>query len=58
VAEIAYRGDFSVYKVRLDSGFVMKASVANASPLMDRALRCDDRVTFTFAPAAGVLLTR
>jgi putrescine transport system ATP-binding protein len=58
VSEIAYRGDFSVYKVRLDSGFVMKASVANASPLMDRALRCGDRVTFTFAPAAGVLLTR
>jgi putrescine transport system ATP-binding protein len=58
VSDIAYRGDFSVYKVRLDSGFVMKAALANVTHWSDRPIRWDDRVSFTFAPAAGILLTR
>lgn len=58
VSDIAYLGDLSIYKVRLDSGFVMKASAANMAYLIERPITWDDRVWLTFAPDAGVVLTR
>ena len=56
--DIGYLGDLSVYKVRLDSGFVMKAAVANMTRLVERPIGWDDRVWLTWAPDAGVVLTR
>ena len=58
VADIGYLGDLSVYKVRLDSGFVMKVAVANMTRLIERPIGWDDRVWLTFAPDAVMVLTR
>ncbi|MEA2990523.1 MAG: putrescine transport system ATP-binding protein [Alphaproteobacteria bacterium] len=58
VVNIAYLGDLSIYQVRLDSGVLMKAATANLTRLVERPVNWDDRVWLTFAPDAGVVLTR
>jgi putrescine transport system ATP-binding protein len=58
VWDIGYLGDVSIYKVRLDNGLVMQAAVANMTRMMERPIGWDDRVVLTFAPQAGVVLTR
>jgi putrescine transport system ATP-binding protein len=58
VWDIGYLGDLSVYKVRLDGGFVMKAAVANMTRLIERPIGWDDRVWLSWAPEAAVVLTR
>ena len=58
VWDIGYLGDLSIYQVRLDNGVVMKASVANMTRLIERPIGVDDRVWLTWAPEAGVVLTR
>ena len=58
VMDIGYLGDLSIYKVRLDSGFVMKAAAANMTRLIERPIDWDDRVWLSWAPEAGVVLTR
>ena len=58
VASIGYLGDLSVYKVRLDDGFVMKAATANVTRLIERPIGWGDRVWLSWAPEAGVVLTR
>jgi putrescine transport system ATP-binding protein len=58
VWEIGYLGDFSVYKVRLDDGVVINAAVANVTRVIERPVGIGDRVWLTFAPDAGVVLTR
>jgi putrescine transport system ATP-binding protein len=55
VSDIAYLGDISVYKVRLDDGAMLKASVANASRLADR-FSWGDAVVLSWTPEAGVVL--
>jgi putrescine transport system ATP-binding protein len=57
VVDIGYLGDLSIYKVRLDDGSTMKASVTNAARLAERAIGWDDRVWLSFPPEAAVLLT-
>ena len=57
VLHIGYLGDVSIYQVRLDSGFVMKAVAANMTRLVERPIGWDDRVWLSFAPEAGVVLT-
>jgi putrescine transport system ATP-binding protein len=57
VGDIAYLGDISLYRVRLDDGGVMTVSRANASRRADRAIGWDDRVWITWTADAGVLLT-
>jgi len=58
VWDIGYLGDMSIYQVKTDSGPVMKASVANLTRLIERPITWDDRVWLSFAPDAGVVLTR
>ena len=58
VMDIGYLGDVSIYKVQLESGFVMKAAAANLARLIERPIGWDDRVWLTWAPDAGVVLTR
>jgi len=58
VHDIAYLGDISLYRVTLEDGAVMTASRANASRRPDRAIERNDKVWLTWAPDAGVLLTR
>ncbi len=58
VDNIGYLGDLSIYKVRLESGFVMKVAVANVTRLVERSIDWDDRVWLTWAPEAATVLTR
>ena len=57
VAEIAYLGNVSIYKVRLDNGFVIKAQLPNLTRVVERPIRIDDRVWLSWTPDAGVVLT-
>jgi putrescine transport system ATP-binding protein len=58
VWSIGYLGDLSIYKVRLDSGFVMKAALANMTRLADRPIDRDDRVWLHWPADAAVVLTQ
>ena len=58
VWDIGYLGDISLYQVKTDAGLMMKASVANMTRLIERPITWDDRVWLSFAPEAGVVLTR
>jgi putrescine transport system ATP-binding protein len=58
VSDIGYLGDLSVYKVRLDSGQMMKASVANLTRLLERPIGWGARVWLSWPPDAGVVLTK
>jgi putrescine transport system ATP-binding protein len=58
VWDIGYLGDLSIYKVKLDNGFVMKVAAANVTRLIERPISWDDRVWLTWSPDAGVVLTR
>ena len=57
VVDIGYLGDISIYKVHLDDGVTMKASVTNAARTAEPPIGWDDRVWLSFAPEAAVLLT-
>jgi putrescine transport system ATP-binding protein len=58
IYDIAYLGDMTVYYVRLESGQVVKAAMLNSARLMEDPLTWDDHAWITFAPDAGVVLTR
>jgi putrescine transport system ATP-binding protein len=58
VLDIGYLGDVSIYKVRLDNGFVVKAAAHNLTRLIERPFDFDERVWLSWAPDAGVVLTR
>jgi putrescine transport system ATP-binding protein len=48
----------SVYKVKLDNGLEMKATVVNRARLAERPIGPGDRVWLSFAPESGVVLPR
>ena len=58
IFDLAYLGDMTVYHVKLPSGQVVKASSLNASRVTDDPLTWNDRAWISFAPDAGVVLTR
>jgi putrescine transport system ATP-binding protein len=58
VNDIAYLGDVSICKIKLDDGAVMTASFANASRVVDRPIAWNDEVWVTWTPDAGVVLMR
>jgi putrescine transport system ATP-binding protein len=58
VHDIAYLGDTSVYKVRLDDGRDVKATAANRLRLIKRPIAFDERVWLTWPAEAAVVLTR
>ncbi|HWL05905.1 MAG TPA: ABC transporter ATP-binding protein [Xanthobacteraceae bacterium] len=55
VSDIAYQGGVSLYRVRLDTGFVVQAAAANATR-RGAVVAAGDRVWLAFAPEAAVLL--
>ena len=57
VVGVGYLGDLSLYKVRLDNGFVMKAALANVTRLIERPIGLQDRVWLTWTPEAAMVLT-
>jgi putrescine transport system ATP-binding protein len=58
VGEIGYLGNTSVYKVRLDSGHVWKAAVANTTRHADRPIVIGERAWVSFDCDATIVLTR
>ena len=58
VWDIGYLGDVSIYHVRLESGLTVRATVANATRLVERPISWDDKVWLTFGTDAGVVLTQ
>ncbi|HKA80094.1 MAG TPA: ABC transporter ATP-binding protein [Xanthobacteraceae bacterium] len=58
VRNIGYLGDLSIYQVRLDNGFVIKAALANMTRLIERPIGWDDQVWLSWTPEAAVVLTR
>jgi putrescine transport system ATP-binding protein len=58
VWDIGYLGDWTVYRVKLPSGVLVRVSQANVSRSSPDPLTWEDQVTVRFAPDAGVLLVR
>jgi putrescine transport system ATP-binding protein len=58
IAEVGYRGDTSIYKVRLADRSLMKVAVANTGARGQGAYAANDTVWLSWAPEAGMVLTR
>lgn len=58
VWDIGYLGDMSVYQIKTEGGLTLKASATNLTRLIERPITWDDRVWISFAPDAGVVLTK
>ncbi len=58
VWDIGYLGDMTVYNIRLPDGTIVKASALNSARISDDPLSWEDRAYVSFAPDAGVVLTR
>ena len=58
VFEIGYRGDTSLYKVRLADRTLMKVALANTAARGVPPFAVDDLVWLTWPPDAGVVLTQ
>ena len=56
VGESLYRGDVTVYKVRLDNGLLLEALATNAGPGRARFHEIGDRVSVEWRHDAGVFL--
>ena len=57
VSEIGYRGDMSIYKVRLADRSIMKVALANVSAAGNASFEAGDLVWLSWPPDAGVVLT-
>jgi putrescine transport system ATP-binding protein len=58
VWDIAYLGDMTTYNVKLADGMVAKVATVNASRMSAEQLTWGDRAWISFAPDAGIVLTR
>jgi putrescine transport system ATP-binding protein len=56
VWDIGYLGDWTVYRVKLASGAILRVSSANASRFVAEPIGWDERVHLTFAPDAAIIL--
>jgi putrescine transport system ATP-binding protein len=56
VWDIGYLGDWTVYRVKLDSGAIIRVTRANRSRFVENPIDWDERVHVTFAPDAAVIL--
>lgn len=58
VYDIGYVGDWTNYRVALPGGRIVRAARANDRRVVERPVGWDDPVWLSFAPDAGVVLTR
>ncbi|HVL71892.1 MAG TPA: ABC transporter ATP-binding protein [Beijerinckiaceae bacterium] len=56
VWDIGYLGDWTVYRVRLATGDVMRVSCANATRMVENPIGWDEQVYLSFAPDSAVIL--
>ncbi|MDA0997511.1 MAG: ABC transporter ATP-binding protein [Proteobacteria bacterium] len=57
IKDIGYLGDLSIYHVRLDTGWVVQASMANSRQSTEQPLTWDERVELAWPAGDGVFLT-
>ena len=57
VIDIAYLGNLSTYHVKLDTGEMVKAQMANTRRIARRDITWEDDVWVSFTATAGVVLT-
>ena len=58
VCNIAYLGEHLAYKVRLEAGFIMKATLPNTTRVAEQIIRSNDRVWLSWSEDAAVVLIR
>jgi putrescine transport system ATP-binding protein len=56
VQDIAYLGDLSIYRVKLDTGRVVQVTMPNQMRSAEQRLTWDDRVCLTWHPTSAVVL--
>jgi putrescine transport system ATP-binding protein len=56
VWDIGYLGDWTVYRVKLATGEILRVTRANASRFVENPIEWDEQVYVTFAPGAAVIL--
>jgi putrescine transport system ATP-binding protein len=56
VWDIGYLGDWTVYRIRLVTGEILRVSCANVSRFVENPIDWDEQVYVTFAPGAAVIL--
>ena len=57
VLDIGYLGDMSLYKVKLDTGAIVKAASVNVTRVLHRPIGWNERVFLTVEPDAAIVLT-
>jgi putrescine transport system ATP-binding protein len=57
VWDIGYLGDWTVYRVRLDTGAILRVTRANRSRFVEDPIDWDERVQVSFVPDAAVILS-
>ena len=58
VTDVNYLGGVTIYKVKLDSGIVLRSSIANTARLNSDAYNASQRVVASFSPDDCVVLER
>ncbi len=58
VWDIGYLGDWTVYRIKLDCGSLIRVSRANVNRFVDNPISWDERVELSFAPDSAVILSR
>jgi len=56
VQDIAYLGDLSIYRIRLDTGKIVKVTMPNQLRSAELRLSWEDRVYLSWHPTSGVVL--
>jgi len=55
--DIGYLGDWTVYRIKLDTGQIIRVTRANATRYTENPLDMEERVHVAFAPDAAVILS-
>src|SRR6056297_2592393 len=55
--DIGYLGDWTVYRIKLDTGQIIRVTRANATRYTENPLDLEERVHVAFAPDAAVILS-
>nr|WP_245259017.1 ABC transporter ATP-binding protein [Salinarimonas rosea] len=57
VWDIGYLGDWTVYRIRLDDGRILRVTRANTTRFVERPIDLEERVHIGFLPDAAVILS-
>jgi putrescine transport system ATP-binding protein len=57
VEDIAYLGDVSIYRVRVNTETLVEMTLTNVQPRTEQALTWDQEVAMEWSPTSGVVLT-